>query len=171
MCLLVHAQITKISGLVQDENGNPIPYATIKLKGKQAGVAANQLGAFEIQAGLNDVLIISTAGFQTLEVPISGKQLVKISLKENKQLDEVIITAQGIRKKSREIGYAYTKLSNEDVNTGRSPQLGQALSGKVSGLAVYNINNSVDPQVKIVLRGYRSLTGNYLYGFVCSQPK
>ena len=158
--LLVSAQTTKISGTVQDAKGNPIPYATVKLKGKPAGVSANQNGVFEIQASLTDVLIISTAGFETIEVPLSGKQSVKVTLKENKQLDEVIVTAQGIRKKSREIGYAYTKISNEDVNTGRSPQLGQALSGKVSGLAVYNINNSVDPQVKIVLRGYRSLTGN-----------
>jgi TonB-linked SusC/RagA family outer membrane protein len=160
ICLLVQAQTMKINGTVTDGKGNPIPFATIKIKGKQIGSSANQFGKFEIPANLNDVLIISAVGFEIIETPLAGKESVKIALKETRQLDEVIVTAQGIRKKSREIGYAYTKLSNEDVNVGRSPQLGQALSGKVSGLAVYNINNSVDPQVKIVLRGYRSLTGN-----------
>lgn len=160
VCLSVHAQTRKVSGVVRDAKGNAIPYATVKLKGKPNGVAADANGAFEIQAAANDVLVVSTAGFETLEIPLAGRQAVTISLKENKQLDEVIVTAQGIRKKSREIGYAYSKISNEDVTNGKSPQLGQALSGKVSGLAVYNINNSVDPQVKIVLRGYRSLTGN-----------
>ncbi|MDE3247921.1 MAG: SusC/RagA family TonB-linked outer membrane protein, partial [Bacteroidota bacterium] len=160
VCLSVHAQTRKVSGVVRDAKGNAIPYATVKLKGKPNGVAADANGAFEIQAAANDVLVVSTAGFETIEIPLAGRQAVTVSLKENKQLDEVIVTAQGIRKKSREIGYAYSKISNEDVTNGKSPQLGQALSGKVSGLAVYNINNSVDPQVKIVLRGYRSLTGN-----------
>lgn len=72
----------------------------------------------------------------------------------------MVVTAQGIRKNLREIPYAYSKVSTEDVTVGRSPQLAQALSGKVTGLAVYNVNNSVDPAVKVVLRGFRSLTGN-----------
>lgn len=75
-------------------------------------------------------------------------------------IDEVIVTAQGIRRKAKELGYSVARVSNEDITNGRSPQLAQALSGKVSGLTVFNINNSVDPQVKITLRGYRSLTGN-----------
>ena len=70
------------------------------------------------------------------------------------------MTAQGIRKSRREVSYAAAQLETSDVNVGRSPQLAQALSGKVTGLAIYNVNNSVDPAVKVVLRGYRSLTGN-----------
>ena len=75
-------------------------------------------------------------------------------------MEEVVVTAQGIRRRPKELGYSVAKVDSEDLIVGRSPQLAQSLSGKVSGLAVYNVNNSVDPSVKITLRGYRSMTGN-----------
>ncbi len=158
--LMLHAQTRTFKGKVMDEKGNPIPFATIKIKGKNTGVSADQNGNFELQVLPKAVLEVSAVGFENVDAATGSGESIRISLKSTNQLDEVIVTAQGIRKKSREIGYAYTKISNEEVNNGRSPQLGQALSGKISGLAVYNINNSVDPQVKVVLRGYRSLTGN-----------
>jgi TonB-dependent SusC/RagA subfamily outer membrane receptor len=86
---------------------------------------------------------------------------LNVSLSKGEGLiDEVIVTAQGIRRKPRELGYSVAKVSNQDITVRRSAQLAQSLSGKVSGLAIFNVNNSVDPSVKIVLRGYRSLTGN-----------
>ncbi|HEY0040765.1 MAG TPA: TonB-dependent receptor plug domain-containing protein, partial [Flavisolibacter sp.] len=63
-------------------------------------------------------------------------------------------------RKAKELGYSVGRVSNTDLTNGRSPQLAQGLAGKVSGLAIFNVNNSVDPSVKITLRGYRSLTGN-----------
>ena len=71
-----------------------------------------------------------------------------------------MVTAQGIRKNQREIDYAVSKVETEDVTVSRSPHLAQALAGKVTGLVIYNVNNSVDPAAKVVLWGYRSLTGN-----------
>ena len=156
----IFAQSRTVKGVIKDDKGESIPFATIKIKGKATGGAADQAGAFQIQAAPGDVLVISAAGFTAREIAVNNQESLSIDLNPLNQLDEVIVTAQGIRKKSREIGYSYAKISNEEVNVGRSPQLAQALSGKVSGLAVYNVNNSVDPQVKVVLRGYRSLTGN-----------
>ncbi len=75
-------------------------------------------------------------------------------------IDEVIVTALGVKRRPKELGYSVAKVTNEDITNGKSPTVAMGLSGKVSGLAVYNVNNSVDPQVKITLRGYRSLTGN-----------
>ncbi len=154
------AQDRVITGQVTDAKGAPVPRATVTTK-SGTGVAADEKGYFKINAKTGDVLTITSIDFATTTAKVgSGSTLnIAISGKENK-LEEVVVTAQGIRKKSREIGYAYAKISNEDVTVSRSPQLAQALSGKVSGLAVYNVNNGVDPSVKIVLRGYRSLTGN-----------
>src|SRR6185503_14198552 len=73
---------------------------------------------------------------------------------------EVVVTAQGVRRRPRELGYSIAKVSNQELTTGRAPQLAAGLSGKVSGLVVINANNSVDPAFKITLRGYRSMTGN-----------
>jgi TonB-dependent SusC/RagA subfamily outer membrane receptor len=96
-----------------------------------------------------------------VEQKVGKSTVINVSLsKLVNELENVVVTAQGIKKKTKEIGYSYAKVTNEDVTNGHSPQLAQALSGKVSGLAVYNVNNSVEPGVKLVLRGYRSLTGN-----------
>src|SRR6185503_16506424 len=73
---------------------------------------------------------------------------------------EVVVTAQGVRRRPRELGYSIAKVSNQELTTGRAPQIAAGLSGKVSGLVVINANNSVDPAVKITLRGYRSMSGN-----------
>ena len=105
-------------------------------------------------------LVFSYTGYETTEVVINDQAVINTTLAQGRLLEEVVVTATGIKKDAREIGYSYAKVSNADVINGRSPQLAQALSGKVAGLAVYNVNNSVDPQAKIVLRGYRSLTGN-----------
>jgi len=157
---VVSAQTRLISGKVTDSKGEPVPGATVK-SNKGTAVAADEDGKFQISAQTGDVLTVTSIDFgtATAKVGAGSSLIISLSNRENK-LEEVVVTAQGIRKKSREIGYSYAKVSSEDVNVGRSPQLAQALSGKVSGLAIYNVNNSVDPQVKVVLRGYRSLTGN-----------
>jgi TonB-linked SusC/RagA family outer membrane protein len=159
--VLAFSQSRSITGKVRDEKGNPIPFATIKIKGSKAGTSANANGDFTINVKTGDVLVISAINFAAQERPIGSESSLEVSLQNSAGvIEEVVVTAQGIRKKPREIGYAYAKVSAEDITVGRSPQLAQALSGKISGLAIYNVNNSVDPQVKIVLRGYRSLTGN-----------
>ena len=109
----------------------------------------------------NGSLSFSYIGYVGQTIEVAGRSELTLALKTDTNiLNEVVVTAQGIRKSSREIGYALSKVTTDDVTVGRSPQLAQALSGKVTGLAVYNINNGVDPSVKIVLRGFRSLTGN-----------
>ncbi|HYJ38588.1 MAG TPA: TonB-dependent receptor plug domain-containing protein, partial [Chitinophagaceae bacterium] len=158
---LATAQTRSISGKVTDDVGNPIPFSTITIKGSKLGVAADASGNFRITAKSGDVLVVSATNFDPIEITVGSDDVINLSLvRKAGMIEEVVVTAQGIRKKPREIGYAYAKVANQDLTVGRSPQLAQALSGKVSGLAIYNVNNSVDPQVKIILRGYRSLTGN-----------
>ncbi|MBC7886715.1 MAG: SusC/RagA family TonB-linked outer membrane protein [Ferruginibacter sp.] len=156
----VTAQIRLISGKVTDSKGVPVPAATVNLKGG-AAVAADENGNFKINAKTGDVLTISSIDFGTTSVRVGTESTVSVSMltTENK-LSEVIVTAQGVRRRPKELGYSVARLNTEDIIAGRSPQLAQSLSGKVAGLAVFNVNNSVDPSFKINLRGYRSLTGS-----------
>lgn len=150
-----------ITGTVKDAKGEALIGANVSLKGTSTGTSTDVDGAFSIQAeSANPILVISYIGFSDQEVAVGNQSVVNITMQEGVLVQEVVVTATGIRKDAREIGYSYAKVSNDDVVNGKSPQLAQALSGKVAGLAVYNVNNSVDPQAKIVLRGYRSLTGN-----------
>jgi TonB-linked SusC/RagA family outer membrane protein len=158
---LAFAQSRSITGQILDENGTPVPFATIKIKGTTVGTSADANGKFTVQAKTGDILVASAINFSSVEKAVDVGLTLNFSLQSSTGvIEEVVVTAQGIRKKPREIGYAYAKVSAEEITVGRSPQLAQALSGKISGLAIYNVNNSVDPQVKVVLRGYRSLTGN-----------
>ena len=154
------AQVRQVTGSVKDDKGIAVAYATVKVKGQASAVVADEKGNFKINAALNESFVVSATGFASQEVKASATTIDVVLVRQVEDLENVVVTAQGIRKKSKEIGYAYSKVSNDEINVGRSPQLTQALAGKVSGLAVYTVNNSVDPSVKVVLRGYRSLTGN-----------
>jgi TonB-dependent SusC/RagA subfamily outer membrane receptor len=149
-----------ITGMISSPDGDPLVGASVVVKGTSVGALTDVDGKFTLAVPKEaQSLVFSFVGYQTQEVPLGSSSEFTIKLASG-QLEEVIVTAQGIRKNQREIGYSYSKVGNDDITVGRSPQLAQALAGKVTGLAVYNVNNSVDPAVKIVLRGYRSLTGN-----------
>ena len=154
------AQVRSVTGSVKDDKGVGVAYATVKVKGQSSAVVADANGNFKINAAATASLQVSATGFASSEVKATSATLSIVLNRQVDALNDVVVTAQGIRKKAKEIGYSYAKVSNEEITVGRSPQLTQALAGKVSGLAVYTVNNSVDPAVKVVLRGYRSLTGN-----------
>jgi TonB-linked SusC/RagA family outer membrane protein len=160
--LSLFAQDRTITGKVTAaDDGSALPGVNITLRGATRGTTTEGDGSYKITVPTNSKLVFSFIGFATQEITVGTENVVNVKLTPDaSQLQEVVVTAQGIRKNQREIGYAYSKISTDDVTVGRSPQLAQALSGKVTGLAVYNVNNSVDPSVKIVLRGFRSLTGN-----------
>ena len=149
-----------ITGMISSPDGEPLVGASVVVKGTNVGALTDVDGKFSLAVPKEaQTLVFSFVGYQTQEQALGSSNEFTIKLASG-QLEEVIVTAQGIRKNVREIGYSYSKVNTEDLIVGRSPQLAQALAGKVTGLAVYNVNNSVDPAVKIVLRGYRSLTGN-----------
>lgn len=155
------AQVRPITGTVKDDQGAAVPGVSVKVKGSSTATVADGSGSYKISASENAVLVFSAVGFSDYEQKVGKNAVINIALTKNvNELENVVVTAQGIKKKNKEIGYSYATVSNAEVNNGHSPQLANALSGKVSGLAIYNVNNSVDPAVKIVLRGYRSLTGN-----------
>ena len=157
---LALGQARTITGKITNDKGDPVPFATIGVKGTKTTAVADANGVFTIQASQGQVLQVSSAGTAMKEVTVGTSDMVTVSVGTTSQMEEVVVTAQGIKRKPKEIGYAVAKVSSDEIMVGRSPQLAQALSGKVSGLAVFNTNNSVDPQVKITLRGFRSITGN-----------
>ncbi len=159
--VLALAQTRPVTGKVTNDKGDPIPFATVTLKGTKTTSVADANGNFTIEAKTGDVLQISSAGIASKDVVVGSSGSVNVSVTSTTgQMEEVVVTAQGVRRRPRELGYSVAKLNNEDLIIGRSPQLAQSLAGKVSGLAVFNVNNSVDPAVKITLRGFRSMTGN-----------
>lgn len=160
VCLFAFAQ-RSIHGTIKDNKGEPLIGASVTIVGTNEGTVTDVNGMFNLNVPSNGkTLNVTYTGFTTKEIEIGDQSNIDVVMQDEVSLQEVVVTATGIKKDAREIGYSYAKVGNDDVVNGRSPQLAQALSGKVAGMAVYNVNNSVDPQAKIVLRGYRSLTGN-----------
>ena len=158
---LATAQNRTVTGQVRDENNQPVPFATVQVKGDMTGTSADAQGNFKINAQTNDVLVVTAVNFSTREITVPASGAVNVSIASiSKTETEVVVTAQGIRRRPREIGYSLARVSNAELTVGRSPQVAAGLSGKVSGLVIVNANNSVDPAVKFTLRGYRSMSGN-----------
>ncbi len=137
-CLPLWAQDLTVSGRITAvEDGSPLPGVNVIVKGTTKGTTSSADGTYQITVGKGTVLQFSFIGFLNQSVTIDTKTRVDVAMKSDvSQLQEIVVTAQGIRKNQREIGYAYSNVTTDDVTVGRSPQLAQALSGKVTGLAV-----------------------------------
>jgi TonB-linked SusC/RagA family outer membrane protein len=160
LCMSALAQSRLINGQVKDASGSPLPFASIFVKGTKKGTTSDASGNFSIEAKTGDVLIVSAVGSKDGEIRIGEGNSYTVSLESQTNLQEVVVTALGVKRRPKEIGYANTTISAEQITSGKSPTLGQALSGKMGGLTVYNVNNSVNNDVRVVLRGYRSINGN-----------
>ncbi len=163
--LRANAQERTVTGTVtSSEDGLPIPGANIKVKEiPSLGVGTGGDGKFSIKVPTaGKTLIISYIGFQTQEfaIPASGNVgNVKLS-SDPKTLNEVVVTAGGVSIKNREQGNQTTRVKPEELTQGKAFNIAAALSGKVAGLQVNAVSSGVNPSVRLVLRGNRSLLGN-----------
>src|SRR5215210_7485129 len=160
LSVLAFAQQT-ITGTVRDENGDPIPFATVTEVGKNNVVKANENGVFTIKVPEGTKLRITASGHQEQVVTVSGTTVTATLTSTQQQLSEVVVTtALGIRRQSKELGYAATTINAKTITQGRAVNVQQALNGKISGVSVTTTNSSVFENAKINIRGIRSLTGN-----------
>ncbi len=157
---VVSAQTRLITGKVTDGKGAPVSGATVKTQGGTS-VAADENGNFKINAQSGEVLTVTSTDFGTATAKVGTGSSLEIVLerKENK-LEEVVVTALGIRRPSKEIGYATAKVTSAELNQGKTVNLQNGLTGKISGLSITTVNSGVTADTKINLRGIRSLTGN-----------
>ncbi|RYE27721.1 MAG: SusC/RagA family TonB-linked outer membrane protein, partial [Sphingobacteriaceae bacterium] len=154
-----------VSGRVLDEKGQPLIGVSVKVKGVNTGVSTDVNGGFTIEAPENGTLVLSYVGYATQEFPVNGKTSIIINLKPSTTtLNEVVVTALGIRKDERKLGYSVSTVSGEDLNKARESNVALSLSGKVAGLSVTGTNGGPGSSSKLLLRGLTSFTaGSPLY--------
>jgi TonB-linked SusC/RagA family outer membrane protein len=159
-CLSGFAQMTNLPGKVLEENGDPIAGATVRFKNKRGGVITKDDGTFSIPSNGSGILIISVLGHAEKEVNVTGLTQVTVSLtKTDKNLDEVVVTAMGIRRAKNTLPYAAQQISGDEANKTRVTNIASGLSGKVSGLEIRQ-NNSIGGSVNVIIRGVKSLGYN-----------
>ncbi|SFR65024.1 SusC/RagA family TonB-linked outer membrane protein [Maribacter stanieri] len=158
---VAHSQ-SMLTGTVLDENQVPLPGATVVVKGTSNGVATDFDGNFSIElTGSNDILLVSYIGYIKKEVDVTGKSATIISLEpDSQQLDEVVVTALGIEREKKSLGYASQELNNDEVVQAREPNLLNSMSGKVAGLQITNSPTGLGGSARVSIRGDASLNIN-----------
>ena len=156
------AQQRTISGIVtNDKDGNPVAQATVVVKGTTRGTSTNDKGEYTILAANNDVLVVSSIGFTTVETKVGMKPKVDITLSETvTEIQGVVVTALGIKRSEKALGYATTTVKGEDITNAPTGNWTDALSGKVAGLNLVRSNSGPTGSNKIILRGENNLTGD-----------
>ncbi|TSD67947.1 SusC/RagA family TonB-linked outer membrane protein [Inquilinus sp. KBS0705] len=146
-----------ITGLVTDENGEPLVGVSVLVKGTSTGAQTNTNGQFSIDAPANSTLVFSYVGFTTQEVAYTGKPL-RVTLVSNTKLNEVVVTALGIKKDERKLGYAVTTVKGDLLNTAKETNVAYSLQGRVAGLSISGTNGGPGSSARILLRGVTSTT-------------
>lgn len=153
-------QGNQLTGSVKDANGEPIIGATIQIKGTTTGAATDVDGNFTLVVGSGAVLEVSFVGYKKKEVTVGTEKHINIVLDEDIQnLDEVVVTALGIRKTNRKIGYAMSTVKGEELQRVNNISPISALQGKVAGVDINIVGSSgVQSSPSIVIRGAKSLS-------------
>ncbi|MEI9943822.1 MAG: SusC/RagA family TonB-linked outer membrane protein [Chitinophagaceae bacterium] len=159
LCFSVALYAQTVTGTVSDAT-SPVANATVQVKGTTRATSTNNAGFFQITASGNDVLVISSVGYLSQEIALGGKTSFAISLvTDARNLNEVVVTALGISKQARSLGYSATTVKPEDLTVNRSPNLMNALQGKVAGVNIAGLGTGPSGTSKIRIRGQSSISG------------
>lgn len=148
-------------GMVTDESGSPLSGVSVLVKGSVRGTVTDAKGAFAVEANRENVLQFSSVGFKSKDVVVRETGPITVSLATaQKEMTEVVMTALGIRKQVRSLGYATTEVPGSEFTASRETNLGDALSGKIAGVSVSGDATGPYGSSRVVIRGNASLTAN-----------
>lgn len=160
----VLAQKTVTGKITDAKDNSPLAAVTVKIKGTNIGTSTGADGTYSLDipaANATGVLEFSLVGYsaQSAKVPTSGVQNLTLT-QDSRALNEVVVTALGVSRKAKDLGYSVSTINNKTLVQAKSVNIAQALNGKVSGLNISTVNSGVFEDAKINIRGIRSLTGN-----------
>ncbi|WP_324671208.1 SusC/RagA family TonB-linked outer membrane protein [Hymenobacter sp. GOD-10R] len=150
-----------VKGRVADAKGEVLPGVTVRIKDSTVGTTTGPDGTYQLSAEPGNTLIFSFIGFEVQQVTVGSKSSYDVVLREDAtSLDEVVVTALGIKREEKALGYSVTQLQNEALTEAKSNNWTDALSGKVAGLNLVKSGGGPAGSNKIILRGESSLAGD-----------
>eukprot|EP01132_Coremiostelium_polycephalum_P018199 gene18199-21719_t len=154
----VLVNLINVHGLITDAEGKPLPGASVQIKGTKEGTTSSVAGQFSIHAKAGDILVIKYVGFVTKEFTVTSSEaaltIVMEAVKQN--LEEIVVTALGIKRAEKSLGYAVQKISGEKLQTVKGVDIGTSLTGQISGLVVKN-STEFNARPTLELRGENAL--------------
>ncbi len=154
------AQDIQVSGMVtSSDDGSPLPGVYVKIGGTNNGTATDIDGKFQLAVPANAKLLFSFIGYKEQEVEVNGQSIINVVLETDVTLvDEVVVTALGITKSKKSLGYAVSDFSNEDLENRQVIDATQALTGRVAGVSIFSTSGSPGASTSVIVRGLSSIT-------------
>ncbi|MBL7829270.1 MAG: SusC/RagA family TonB-linked outer membrane protein [Saprospiraceae bacterium] len=149
-----------VTGMVSGDDGEPLIGASVAVKGAAAGTRSDINGKYTltVPAG-SDVLVFSYTGYQTQEIKLDVSNVVDVVLVSGVQLTEAVVTALGISREQKSLGYAVQQINGDQLTKARDANIVNSLSGKIAGVNVVSSSGNVGASSRIVIRGNTSITG------------
>lgn len=162
MSIFGYSQSRTVTGVVTDDFGQPLDGASYVVKNTSTSGITGADGSFSVMvSGNNAVIEFTYVGFKSTEVTVGeNATLTVVMQRSDGQLETVVVTALGIKRESKSLGYTVQEVKGEAVVATRETNIANTLSGKVAGLQVIKSSNGPAGSSKIVLRGFNSLTGD-----------
>lgn len=155
------AQSKKVTGTVTDKSGEPLIGVSVIVKGTQFGTQTNIDGEYSINAKQGDVLKFSYIGYKSQEITVSGASQIDVVLEDDsKTLDEVVVTALGIKKEAKSLSYNVQKVNSDELTRIADANFVNNLNGKVAGVTINSSSSGVGGGSRVVMRGAKSISGN-----------
>ncbi len=158
---VVNAQSKQISGTITSaEDGLGMPGVSVVLKGTTIGASTDIDGRYSLEAKSTDVLLISFVGMVTQEIKVGDRTVINVVMEtESIGMDEVVVTALGVTREKKSLGYAVTEIGGNEMSEAKESNIVNSLSGKVAGVQVRQAN-TMGGSANVVIRGSASITGN-----------
>lgn len=156
-----YAQTATITGKVVNKDGTAVPGASVRIPGRNTGVASGADGSFQIKAQAGDVLQVTAIGYMTTTIKAGSTTPLVISLIENtREVNEVVVTALGIKRDKRMLTYSVQEVKGASLTEAKQDNVVNALAGKVAGVQISNSSGIPGSSARIVIRGNSSLVGD-----------
>ncbi len=151
----------QIKGIVKDTQGDPLIGVNVKVKNTSSGTITDIDGRFALQAKKGDQIEVSYVGYTTQVLKISGTQPLSIVLQEdNRVLNEVVVTALGIKKEAKSLSYNVQQINNDEITRVADANFVNNLNGKIAGVTINASASGVGGSSRVVMRGTKSINGN-----------
>lgn len=149
-----------VTGTITDADKKPIANASVQVKGTTRTTLTNDAGKFSINASGNDVLVVSSVGYATQEIRLGGRQTLDVAMAvDTRNMEDVVVTALGISKRSRGLGYSATNVKPDELTVNRTSNPINALEGKVAGVNITSLGTGPGGSSKIRIRGQSAMEG------------
>lgn len=159
---LATAQNVQVTGIATAaDDGSPMPFVAVAVEGTTTGTTTDMDGAYSISVPSDGSLVFSFMGYETTTVKVNGRKVINVVLNPGSiEIEDVVITALGISKAEKAIGYAATTIKADEITTARTTNVASALAGKVAGVQVQASSSDPGASNMIIIRGFNSISGS-----------